>query len=77
MMDRLNGNKRKYLILGVLALLCLLGTGYYAWTLYNAHCKQVVEWNEGAKAAFEEALWMEVNKRLRYHFIILRVEKME
>ena len=63
MMDRLNGNKRKYLILGVLALLCLLGTGYYAWTLYDAHCKQMVEWNEGAKAAFEEALWMEVNKR--------------
>ena len=55
--------KRKYYILGTLALLCLLGTGYYAWTLYDAHCKQVAEWNEGAKAAFEEALWMEVNKR--------------
>ena len=55
--------KRKYYILGVLATLCLLGTGYYAWMLYDAHCKQVVEWNEGAKAAFEEALWMEVNKR--------------
>lgn len=63
MMDRLKSNKRKYLILGICALLCLLGTGYYAWTLYDAHCKQVVEWNEGAKAAFEEALWMEVNKR--------------
>ena len=55
--------KRKYYILGVLALLCLLGTGYYAWTLYDAYRKQVAEWNEGAQAAFEEALWMEVNKR--------------
>ena len=55
--------KRKYYILGVLATLCLLGTGYYAWMLYDAHCKQVAEWNEGAKAAFEEALWLEVNKR--------------
>ena len=55
--------KTKYYILGVLAALCLLGTGYYVWTLYDAHCKQVTEWNEGAKAAFEEALWMEVNKR--------------
>ena len=55
--------KRKYYILGVLALLCLLGTGYYAWTLYVAYRKQVAEWNEGAKAAFEEALWMGVNKR--------------
>ena len=63
MKDRWNGIKRKYLILGVLALLCLLGTGYYAWTQYDAYCKQVSEWNEGAKAAFEEALWMEVNKR--------------
>jgi hypothetical protein len=47
----------------VLAALCLLGTGYYAWTLYDAYRKQVAEWNEGAKAAFEEALWLEVNKR--------------
>ena len=55
--------KRKYYILGVLATLCLLGTGYYAWTLYDAHRKQVAEWNEGAKVAFEEALWLEMNKR--------------
>ena len=55
--------KRKFYILGLLAILCLLGTGYNAWTLYDAHLKQVAEWNEGAKAAFEEALWMEVNKR--------------
>ena len=60
--------KRKYYILGVLATLCLLGTGYYAWTLYDAHCKQVAEWNEGAKAAFEEALWLEVNKRAETPF---------
>jgi len=55
--------KQKHYILGTLALLCLLGTGYYAWMLYDAHCKQVAEWNEGAKAAFEEALWLDVNKR--------------
>lgn len=55
--------KRKHYILGILALLCLFGTGYYAWKLYDAYRKQVAEWNEGAKAAFEEALWIEVNKR--------------
>lgn len=60
--------KRKYYILGVLAVLCLLITGYYAWTLYDAHRKQVAEWNEGAKAAFEEALWVEVNKRAEVPF---------
>ena len=60
--------KRKIYILGTLALLCLLGTGYYAWTLYDAHQKQVTEWNEGAKAAFEEALWIEVNKRAEVPF---------
>ena len=62
---------RKLYILGVLAALCLLGTGYYAWTLYDAYRKQVAEWNEGAKAAFEEALWLEVNKRAEipmYHY---------
>ena len=59
----MKGMKTKYYILGVLTALCLLGTGYYAWTLYDAYCKQVSEWNKGAKAAFEEALWLEVNKR--------------
>ena len=59
----MNGMKRKIYILGVLAALCLLSTGYYAWTLYDTYCKHVAEWNEGAKAAFEEALWLEVNKR--------------
>ena len=60
--------KIKYYILGVLAVLCLLGTGYYAWTLYDAYRKQVEEWNEVAKAAFEEALWLEVNKRAEIPF---------
>ena len=60
--------KRKYYILGFLATLCLLGTSYYAWTLYDAHRKQVAEWSEGAKAAFEEALWMEVDKRAEVPF---------
>ena len=60
--------KRKFYILGLLAILCLLVTGYYAWTLYDAHLKQVAEWNKGAKAAFEEALWMEVNKRAEIPF---------
>ena len=60
--------KRRSIILGVLSVLCLLGTSYYAWTLYNAHCKQVEEWKEEAKAAFEEALWIEVNKRAEIPF---------
>ena len=60
--------KTKHYILGVLTILCLLGTGYYAWALYDAYRKQVEEWNIGAKAAFEEALWMEVNKRSEIPF---------
>ena len=63
--------KTKYYILGVLAAFCLLGTGYYAWTLYDAYRKQVAEWNEVAKATFDEALWLEVNKRTStpfYHY---------
>ena len=60
--------KIKYYILGVLAVLCLLGTGYYAWTLYDAYRKQVEEWNEVAKTTFDEALWMEVNKRSEIPF---------
>ena len=55
--------KTKYYILGVLAVFCLLGTGYYAWTLYHAYRKQVAEWNEVAKATFDEALWIEVDKK--------------
>ena len=60
--------KTKYYILGVLTALCLLGTGYYAWTLYDTYRKQMAEWNEGAKDAFEEALWIEVNKRSEIPF---------
>ena len=55
--------KTKYYILGVLAVFCLLGTGYYARTLYDAYRKQVAEWNEVAKATFDEALWIEVDKK--------------
>ena len=60
--------KTKYYILGVLTILCLLGTGYYARTLYDAYRKQVDEWNEVAKATFDEALWMEVDKRSNISF---------
>ena len=60
--------KRKHYILVILALLCLLGTGYYAWKLYDAYRKQVAEWNEVAKATFDEALWLEVNKRASIPF---------
>lgn len=55
--------KTKVGILSALAALCLLGTGIYAWALHDAHLKQVEEWKEGAKAAFDKALWMEVDKR--------------
>ena len=64
--------KTKHCILGVLTALCLLGTGYYAWTLYDAYRRQVEEWNEVAKATFDEALWMEVDKRASkpfYHYL--------
>ena len=54
---------RKYYILGTLAILCLLSTEFYSWILNDAYRKQLVEWAEGAKAAFEEALWLEVDKR--------------
>ena len=60
--------KTQYYILGVLTAFCLLGTGYYAWTLYDAYRKQVAEWNEVAKATFDEALWMEVDKRSSISF---------
>ena len=61
--------KSKHYILGVLSLLCLLCTGYYAWTLYDAYRKLVVEWKEEAKACFEDALWIEVDKRAEIPFI--------
>lgn len=55
--------KRKTIILGLLAVLCLLGTGSYAWILQKEYDEQVLAWKEEAKASFEEALWMEVDKR--------------
>lgn len=63
--------KTKHYILGALAILCLLGTGYYVWSLYDAYRKQMEEWNEVAKTTFDEALWIEVNKRAStpfYHY---------
>lgn len=57
--------KTKHYILGALAILCLLGTGYYVWSLYDAYRKQMEEWNEVAKTTFDEALWIEVNKRAK------------
>lgn len=55
--------KRKKIILSLLAALCLLGTGSYAWILQKEYDEQVLAWKEEAKASFEEALWMEVDKR--------------
>ena len=60
--------KRKNIILGLLAALCLLGTGSYAWILHEEYNEQVAVWKEEAKASFEEALWMEVNKRSEIPF---------
>ena len=61
----MNGIKmrRRNIILGVFAVLCLLGTSYYAWTQQQEYDEQVLAWKEEAKASFEEALWMEVDKR--------------
>lgn len=55
--------KTERYILALLALICLLGTGSYAWTLCDAYRGRVSEWDKEAEACFEEALWMEVNKR--------------
>ena len=60
--------KRKNNILGLLAALCLLGTGSYAWILHEEYNELVAVWKVVAKAAFEEALWMEVNKRAEIPF---------
>ena len=56
----------------MLAVLCLLGTGSYAWILQKEYDEQVLAWKEEAKASFEEALWMEVDKRAEipfYHYV--------
>lgn len=49
-------------------MLCLLGTGSYAWILQKEYDEQVLAWKEEAKASFEEALWMEVDKRAEIPF---------
>ena len=48
--------------------MCLLGTGSYAWILQKEYDEQVLAWKEEAKASFEEALWMEVDKRAEIPF---------
>ena len=55
--------KRKNIILWIGALIALVISGVYGYRLYSNYRKQVAEWKEVAKATFEEALWMEVNKR--------------
>ena len=52
-------------------MIALAVSGVYGMRLYGKSCKQVEEWNEVAKATFDEALWMEVNKRSStpfYHY---------
>lgn len=56
--------KLKPIILGMFAVFCLLSTGYGVHRIHYEHSKRVSEWNEGAKAAFEEALEVEALKRV-------------
>lgn len=51
------------IILGTGLLIALVISGIYGYRLYSDYCKQVEEWNEAAKATFDEALWMEVDKK--------------
>lgn len=63
--------KQRTIILGIGALIALAVSGVYGMRLYGKSCRQVEEWNEVAKATFDEALWMEVNKRSStpfYHY---------
>lgn len=63
--------KQRTIILGIGALIALAVSGVYGMRLYGKSCKQVEEWNEVAKATFDEALWMEVDKRAStpfYHY---------
>ena len=63
--------KQRTIILGIGALIALAVSGVYGMRLYGKSCRQVDEWNEVAKATFDEALWMEVNKRSStpfYHY---------
>ena len=63
--------KQRTIILGIGALIALAVSGVYGMRLYGNYCRQVEEWNEVAKATFDEALGIEVNKRASkpfYHF---------
>ena len=60
--------KQRTIILGIGALIALAVSGVYGMRLYGKSCKQVEEWNEVAKATFDEALWMEVDKRANISF---------
>lgn len=51
------------IILGTGFLIALVISSVYGYHLYSNYCKQVAEWNEVAKTAFDEALWMEVDKK--------------
>lgn len=55
--------KRKNYILGALAILCIFWMGGYGLRCYGKYLDKKFVWNEEAKVTFEEALWMEVNKR--------------
>ena len=55
--------RHKTLIIGTLVLMCLLCTLVVAWVQSDTYGKQVTDWKEEARSAFEEALWMDVDKR--------------
>ena len=55
--------KQKNMILGVLAILCIFWMGGYGLKLYGEYFDKKQVWNEEAKVSFEDALWMEVDKR--------------
>ena len=55
--------KQRTIILGIGALIALAVSGVYGMRLYGKSCRQVEEWNEVAKATFDEALLIEVIKR--------------
>lgn len=47
-------------------------SGLYGLRLHGNYCRQVAEWNEVAKTTFDDALWMEVDKRAStpfYHYL--------
>ena len=60
--------KRKTMILGVLSILCIFWMGGYGLKLYVDYFDKKLVWNEEAKASFEDALWMEVDKRSEIPF---------